>query len=326
MFRRALAVFSILALLFVAACSDEGDQEQSPTSGTSTGAYPVTVATKFGPVTIEKPPTRVVALGWGDAETALALGVQPVGASDWLDFGGEGVGPWAEGLYDNPPEIIGTREPSFEQILALEPDLILDTKSSGDQKRYDTLAEIAPTVALPAGADSYKTTLEQQVTMVSQALGVPEKGTELVEQLNGRFTEVAAQNPEFRGKTVTVAARSGTGWGAYSPDTERVEFLVKLGFSPNPAIDPADAKGFSVPIADENLRLLDADMVVVFPIQRTAAEVEGDPLFKSVPAVAAGRYLVFDDLTISRAYSTNSVLSIQYALDSVVPLIAERVQ
>jgi iron complex transport system substrate-binding protein len=38
-----------------------------------------------------------VALGWSDAETALALGVQPVGASDWLAFGGEGVGPWAEG-------------------------------------------------------------------------------------------------------------------------------------------------------------------------------------------------------------------------------------
>ena len=28
---------------------------------------------------VEEEPTRVVALGWGDAETALALGVQPVG-------------------------------------------------------------------------------------------------------------------------------------------------------------------------------------------------------------------------------------------------------
>lgn len=45
------------------------------------------VPTKFGEVTIPAEPKRVVALGWGDAETALALGVQPVGASDWLAFG-----------------------------------------------------------------------------------------------------------------------------------------------------------------------------------------------------------------------------------------------
>ncbi|PYE12092.1 iron complex transport system substrate-binding protein [Williamsia limnetica] len=324
MLRRAILCLTVLGVLVVAGCSGSSNTDEGSPSGATTGSYPVTVDTKFGPVTIEEPPKRVVALGWGDAETALALGVQPVGASDWLDFGGEGVGPWAAGLYDSPPEIIATREPSFEQILALEPDLILDTKSSGDQKRYDTLKEIAPTVALPAGADNYKTTLEQQVAMVSQALGVPDKGTELIDQLNSRFAEVAAQNPEFAGKTVTVAARSGNGWGAYAPDTERVAFMRKLGFVANPAIDPADAKGFSIPVAEENLQLLDADMLVVFPIGRTAAEVEAEPVFKAVPAVVDGRYLVFDDTTISRAYSTNSVLSVRYALDTVPPLVAER--
>ena len=28
------------------------------------------------------------------------ISTPPVGASDWLAFGGEGVGPWAEGRYD----------------------------------------------------------------------------------------------------------------------------------------------------------------------------------------------------------------------------------
>lgn len=326
MIRRVVLLAGALALVFVAGCSSEdgGGTDQSPSTAV-TGSFPAAIKTKFGDVTVSEPPKRVVALGWGDAETALALGVQPVGASDWLAFGGEGVGPWADGLYDNAPEIIATLDPSFEQIVALEPDLILDTKSSGDEKRYDTLKDIAPTVALPAGADKYKTSISQQVTMVSQALGVPEKGSELIDQLDTRFAEVEAQNPEFKGKTVTVAARSGTGWGAYAPDTERVDFMRKLGFAANPAIDPADAEGFSIPLSDENLNLLDADMVIVFPIQRTAAEVEADPVFKAVPAVADGRYLVFDDMTISRAYSTNSVLSTRYALDNVVPIVAERV-
>src|SRR3712207_2934979 len=105
---------ALLATVLVAAGCGSGDDASSgdaaaggsPASG---GAFPVTVETAFGPVEIPEEPQRVVALGWSDAETALALGVQPVGASDWLGFGGEGVGPWAEGRYDEAPEIIETR-------------------------------------------------------------------------------------------------------------------------------------------------------------------------------------------------------------------------
>ena len=93
----------LAATVLVAGCgsSDESSGDAaasgSPASG---GAFPLTVETAFGPVEIPEEPQQVVALGWSDAETALALGVQPVGASDWLGFGGEGVGPWAEGRYD----------------------------------------------------------------------------------------------------------------------------------------------------------------------------------------------------------------------------------
>src|SRR3712207_4381790 len=120
--------------------SSGGTAASSSPSG-SGGAFPVTVETAFGDVEIPEEPQRVVALGWSDAETALALGVQPVGASDWLAFGGEGVGPWAEGLYDEAPEIIETLEPSLEAIAALDPDLILDTRSPATQDRYDARSE-----------------------------------------------------------------------------------------------------------------------------------------------------------------------------------------
>src|SRR3954451_21447084 len=164
----ALRGAALLAVaLAVTSCSSGSDDGGSATSGdgssSSSGAFPATVSTAFGDVTVDKEPTRVVALGWGDAETALALGVQPVGASDWLDFGGEGVGPWAEGLYDEAPEIIDTLEPSFEAIAALQPDLILDTKSDGTQERYDLLSQIAPTVGMPEGAEAYQTGWDDQL-------------------------------------------------------------------------------------------------------------------------------------------------------------------
>ncbi|HEY9291027.1 MAG TPA: ABC transporter substrate-binding protein, partial [Microlunatus sp.] len=261
--------------------------------------------------------------GWGDAETALALGVQPVGASDWLAFGGEGVGPWAKGLYDNSPKIINTLDPSFEEIAALHPDLILDTKSSGDQKRYRQLTKIAPTIGIPAGAQNYLTTMDQQVTMIGDALGVPDKAAEMLRRAHDQFAAAAAEHPQFDGKTVTVAANTTNGWGAYIADTDRVRFMTDFGLKNNPQVDAAEPDGFSVPVSDERLDLLDADLLVVMPIGTKAQQIEKNKLFAELPAVRQGHYVILDDPIISKAYSVNSVLSIQYALNHVTPKLAK---
>src|SRR3712207_1067317 len=114
-FLRGAALLAVGVLVTSCGSGDtesSGDAAGSSSPSGSGDAFPVTVETAFGAVEVPEEPQRVVALGWSDAETALALGVQPVGASDWLGFGGEGVGPWAEGRYDEAPEIIETLEPS----------------------------------------------------------------------------------------------------------------------------------------------------------------------------------------------------------------------
>lgn len=314
-----------VALLLLTGCSATStgtrDVQSDAPSG---GAFPATVETKFGDVTVDEEPQRIVALGWGDAETALALGVQPVGASDWLGFGGEGVGPWAEGLYDEAPEIIETLEPSFEAIAALEPDLILDVKSSGDAERYERLSSIAPTIGVPEGGDSYLTTSDQQVEMISAALGVPEKGEELTATVDDAFAAATAEHPEWDGLTAVAATKTSEGWGAYIEGSERVRFLERLGFvqSPEIAALETNAGGFSVDISTEQLDLLDADLVVAFPIFIETTEITDDPLFQAVPAVADGRSVVIDG-DLSAAYSLGSTLATRYAIDTIVPLIAD---
>jgi len=124
---------ALVAALTVSACTSS--DSASDTDSASPGG--ATVSTIFGEVTVPEDPQRVVALGWSDAETALALGVQPVGASDWLGVGGDGLGPWVEDSYDTPPTIIGTNEISMESVAALAPDLILWTRSSNEQDIYD---------------------------------------------------------------------------------------------------------------------------------------------------------------------------------------------
>ncbi|WP_420751800.1 ABC transporter substrate-binding protein [Rhodococcus sp. O3] len=324
--RSAALLTATVTALALTACGSNDTGTESDT-GTGSGAFPATVTTKFGDVTIEAQPERVAALGWGDAETALALGVQPVAASDWLAFGGEGVGPWAEGLYTSSPELIGTLEPSYEMLAAVTPDLILDTKSSGDPSRYESLSKIATTVGVPEGSDAYLTSLDDQVTSVATALGVPEKGEELLSQIDADFAAAAAENPEFAGKTVTVAAYTSDGWGAYVVGDSRVDFLTELGFVNNPQVQATETDSFFIPVSEENLNLLDADMLIVLPIYMPSEEVTNNVLFQQIPAVKDGRFLVLDsDSDISAAFSTNSALSVPFALDQLVPLLAERVQ
>src|SRR3712207_3760703 len=289
--RPALRGAALAAAALVLSSCGAGEDSAAGSGGTASGsseAFPVTVRTAFGNVTVEEEPTRVVALGWSDAETALALGVQPVGASDWLGFGGEGVGPWAEGLYDEAPEIIDTMEPSFEAIAALEPDLILDTRSDATQERYDLLSRIAPTIGQPEGAGPYQTTWQQQLEMVGQALGRADEAEELQAEVEQQFADAAAEHPEFDGTEVAVGAYTSEGFGAYVRGDARVDFMEQLGFVNAPAVQEQATDNFFVPVSGEQLSLLDAPLTVVFPIFVAATEITANPLWQALPSVREG--------------------------------------
>lgn len=327
LFRTSIALIAA-AVLALSGCSidqpgsGDGGSDMPGSGPAASGTFPQTVTTAFGDVEIEKAPQRVVALGWGDAETALALDVQPVGASDWLGFGGEGVGPWAKGLYDKAPKLIETLEPSYEAIAALEPDLILDVRGSGDKGRHDRLDEIATTVSIPKGGENYLTGMEDQVHMISTALGVPEKGDALLKEVDDAYAKAAADHPQWKGKTVTAATKTSEGWGAYIAGGGRVETLERYGFKQNPAIAklPVNAGGFSVDISSEKLDVMDADLIVAFPIFLEATAITKDPQWRKLETVKAGHSVVIDG-DLSNAYSINSPLGALYTVKHLTPLL-----
>ncbi|ROP74732.1 iron-siderophore ABC transporter substrate-binding protein [Curtobacterium sp. PhB115] len=316
----------VAASLVLAGCaSGSGSDSGSDSStGSSDAAFPVSITTGLGTTTIDSQPKRVVALGWGDAETALELGVQPVGASDWLAFGGDGVGPWLKGAYDKSPKIIQTLEPSYEDILKLNPDVILDVKSSGDKERYDKLSAIAPTVAIPKGGENYLASTEQQTTMIAKALGKVSEGKKLLSDLDDSYAAARKAHPDFEGKTAVVGAYSSEGFGAYASTDSRSSFMKNLGFTIPADIDKEAGKAFSVTLSDENLDLLDADLTLILPIYVDASEAEGNKLFQKVPSVEAGHSIVFDDKDVSSAFSMGTTAAIEWALDKLPAQFEEK--
>jgi len=248
--RTLLAGSSVAGVAALAACGAEDETTEGSTgSASSTSASEgTTTATLFGEVEVPADPQNIVALGWGDMEAVPALGGQVLGTSDWLAFGGDGVGPWAQDLVTQTPEQLGTLELNYEAIAALAPDVILNTRQSNDQAQQDSLAQIAPTVGpTPDVAITYGTSWRDQVELVAAALGKTDEGATPISDLEAKFAEA---NPTFTGRTVAVAAYFTASRGAY-----------------------VTGDSFFAALSEEQLDQLEADLVVVFPIGVTAEEI-----------------------------------------------------
>ena len=320
------AVASVAAaILVLSGCAATPSVESD--SGTLLG----TVDTMFG--TVDVPVAAdgtltVVALGWSDAEMALSLGVTPVAVFDWQGFGAayKGVGPWATSLFgDVTPQIIerGAETLNFEQIELLKPDLILNTRSGNDEKEFERLSQIAPTVYAPKGTAAYATDWATQLTSVSEALGLGAQGKALIDSTEKSIATAAAAHPEFAEKTAVSAAKFGDAYGAYLAGDGRFDILTALGFLSNPAVDALTSNGFYAAVSAENVPAFDADVLIVVPIGFTLAEVQADPLLASLRVVKEKRAVFIDpDSELSGAYSAASVLSIPVVLDQLVPKLA----
>lgn len=203
----AVAGTALLALT-LSGCAGQTAPATTPGETDDTAAPLATVAdTLYGPIEVPQPEDgelTVVALGWSDAEVALALGVTPVAVYDWQGFGtdSKGVGPWATELFgDQSPTIIQNVGDAldYETIETLDPDLILNTRAAADEAVYNRLSSIAPTVYAPTGTADYGTSWDVQTAQVAQALGLDSEGTTLIASVETTITAAADAHPEFAG-------------------------------------------------------------------------------------------------------------------------------
>jgi len=149
-------------LLTVAACgpNNNNDTASAPAPGSSsaaTDAFPVLVCHKSGTTEIKSEPKRIVTVGLVEQDALLALGIVPVGTTEWFGKHPSAVWPWAQDkLGGAKPELVGDGSTiSFEKISALKPDLILALYAGLTEEHYKTLSQIAPVDRAPMNGDTY---------------------------------------------------------------------------------------------------------------------------------------------------------------------------
>ncbi|SOD61702.1 iron complex transport system substrate-binding protein [Streptomyces zhaozhouensis] len=333
--RLALAAVATSAALVLGGCSSSDDDDSAGSSsgdGEGGGAFPVTIESALGDAEIDEQPERVVTLGQGSAETAIALGHTPVGIESY-EWGSDDTGylPWiheavTERGDELPTQFAGGENIDFDAILELEPDVILAPWSGITQDQFDILNDIAPTVAYPDLP--WSTNWDQQIELVATALGQPDEAETLIGDIRDQLAEAAASRPEYEGVTFSYIYTSGPGTlGVFLPEEQRVEMVSSLGLTVDPVaetfeeLEGTDSAMIGLENADQ---LADSDLVFTFYTdEETRTEIEGQPLYAAIPAVERGGIVSSDDNPFVTASSIINPLTVPWSIDRYLPLIDE---
>ncbi|WP_222598482.1 iron-siderophore ABC transporter substrate-binding protein [Lentzea tibetensis] len=320
-----IVAVSLAAAMALAACGGGSSAQPGGNTTAQTGAFPVTVEHKLGKTEIKSEPKRVVTLGLSDHDAVVALGVKPVGVIDWFKERPWGNWPWLAGkLGDTPPEIVGERdEYNVEKIASLKPDLILAHYSGIKKEQYDTLSQIAPVVAQVPGFEDYGAPMQEMAKLTAKALGRSAEMDRLIAEMDGKFKAVRDKHPEWAGKTALVADSFQAGnFAVFADHDPKMKFMLDLGFKLPESIKKEVGKSNVVDYSYEKLDVLEADRLVWLMSSPQVVEgIKGQELYKRTNVVKDDHvlYLTYQDPPVGAAMSFNTVLSIPYALDNVVP-------
>lgn len=294
--------------------------------------YPITIPHAYGETVIEAKPERVAAIGWGNGDVPLALGVVPVGVSmaNFGAVGEDGLLPWTSAAFtalgeDSPVVYDDTDGLDFEAISDSDPDVILAAYSGITQEEYDTLSQIAPVVAYPESA--WQTYWRQETLMNGEAMGMKPEAEALVADTEALIADKLAAHPALEGKTAAflwVDATDFSTFYVYLPTDPRANFLLDLGFTFPENIEAlnTDPTAFSITMSAENVdALMDLDIIVAYGDDAVLKAMQADPLMGTVPAVANGAVVMLPSDGALSASSNPTVLSIPDTLDDYLALL-----
>ena len=246
----------------------------------------------MGTTQVPVSPERVVVLDYAPLDTALALGIEPVGT----------IAVFTSPTYPEVVEsiaIVGeSNQPNLEAILQLQPDLILGARV-GVGRWYRRLSQIAPTVLTQDNGRQGE--WQANFRLYAEALGQAEPAEQLLTEYQQRVEALQSSLAEsLLTLEVSVIATWTGGVVAYSTDSFPGSVLQDIGFARNPA--QGEGKHYGIRLSREDLTRMDGD--VLFLAHNSASDssltktafVE-DPLWSQLHAVEQGVVCEVDSAT-----------------------------
>lgn len=250
-------------------------------------ASAVTVKDAKGEFTLDKTPSRVVALEYSFVDALAQVGVSPVGVADdnkvdrILPQVREKIAAW---------QSVGTRsQPSLEVIASLKPDLII-ADPSRHTAVFEELKKIAPTVMFDSRHESYQENLE-----TAQKIGdLVGKSSEMKAKINEHNDYIAniAKNLGVQGKKASFSTSREDKFNIQNDNGYVGSFLTTLGFAPT----KLNSDQAFVEINLEQLVMEKPEYLFIahYRDESIARKWEAEPLWKAIPAVKANHVYSVD--------------------------------
>ena len=250
-------------------------------------ASAVTIKDAKGEFTLDKTPSRVVALEYSFVDALAQVGVSPVGVADdnkvdrILPQVREKIAAW---------QSVGTRsQPSLEVIASLKPDLII-ADPSRHTAVFEELKKIAPTVMFDSRHESYQENLET-AQKIGDLMG---KSAEMKAKINEHNDYIAniAKNLGVQGKKASFGTSREDKFNIQNDNGYVGSFLTTLGFAPT----KLNSDQAFVEINLEQLVMEKPEYLFIahYRDESIARKWEAEPLWKAIPAVKANHVYSVD--------------------------------
>ncbi|RFD24724.1 iron ABC transporter substrate-binding protein [Mycobacterium uberis] len=284
------------------------------------GGEVVTITHLFGKTVIKEPPKRVVSAGYTEQDDLLAVGTVPIAVTDWFGNQPFAVWPWAQPKLGIAQPVVLNLDNGIpvDQIAGLKPDLIVAINAGVDAATYQKLSAIAPTVPQSDG-DAFFEPWKDQATTIGQAMFQADHMKSLIDTVDKRFTDIAQQNPRWKGKKVLLmegTLRQGTvvatiaGW--------RTDFLNEMGLVIADSIKPFGDDHRAVIPRDHIKTVLDSADVVIWLTEGPDGQktLLADPDVAASQATAQNRH-IFTTKDQAGAIAFSSTLSYPLVADQL---------
>ncbi|MFI2348614.1 ABC transporter substrate-binding protein [Streptomyces sp. NPDC019443] len=295
--RRTLAAGSVVlaGALALTACGSGNDSKDSKDTSPGAGGTH-TVKTAMGDVQVPDAPQRVVVLDTAELDSAITLGVKPVGAAH-ADVESGFLNYLPKDQVAGIKDVGAITQPNLEAVAALKPDLILTSKVR-DGDKYDKLRAIAPTVMTESTGHPWK----ENFQVHADALGKKDEAAKAVSAYAAhakKVTEALGGKEKAAATEINVVRFvEGADIRIYGKQNYIATILADVGLG-RPAITDEAKDGFSYDVSPEKIDLAAADVIFHStygdPKKAKRTQTLGSGLWRNLPAVKNGTVFQVDD-------------------------------
>ncbi|MEO9337686.1 iron-siderophore ABC transporter substrate-binding protein [Mesorhizobium sp. SB112] len=255
-------------------------------------AIGVLAGAALSPTLARATPSRVAAIDWAMFETALALGVVPIAATELKQFREIAIEPAVpESVAD-----LGLRgTPNYELLRSAGPDLILSSNFYEGQR--GSLERIAPVFSAPVylpGSPPYALA-EDATLLLGKALGLEAKAVTLIDESNKEINalRISLSGLEKR-RVYIISIGDPRHFRAFGRDSMFGDVLSRLGLEN--AWQEDTSYSAAAPVGLEALaNNPQARVIIIAPIPPEARwTLSTSALWKALPMVAQNRVSIID--------------------------------